>query len=349
MLKRLTPRERIALLVDQWEPAIRRAFLEAVEAIRSAISLRLLVERLERRDIAGAIDVLRIEREAFGGLEVAITDAFNAGGIATAEDMVLREPEGHRVHFRFGVRDPESEAWLRSHSAQLVAGIVDEQRESIRQVLAAGLARGDNPTRTALNIAGRVSRATGTRSGGILGLSAPHLAATEKARQALTVGDLEGMRDYLSLKRRDRRFDASIRKAIEAGKGLDRASVDRVIGRLSDSYLKLRGEVIALNETFVALGQSRHAAFRQAIAKGDVDVRDVVKTWRHTPQEHPRMQHVAMNGQTVPFHEPFVAPDGTRIMYPHAEGVPASHTLFCRCRAEYRIDYTGRLLRQRAN
>src|SRR5688572_21459619 len=135
MLKRLSQRERLALLVETWEPVIRRAFLDAVNSIRSAISLQLLVERLERHDLAGAIDVLRIEREAFGGLEVAIADAFNAGGMATVEDLRMRDPEGHRVVFRWGVRDPETEALLRNHSASLVTNLTAEQVENARIVL----------------------------------------------------------------------------------------------------------------------------------------------------------------------------------------------------------------------
>jgi hypothetical protein len=55
-----------------------------------------------------------------------------------------------------------------------------------------------------------------------------------------------------------------------------------------------------------------------------------------------------MHGQTVQFDQPFIAPDGTMIPYPHADGVPANHTLGCKCRVDYRIDYTGALIRRRA-
>lgn len=347
MLKRLGERERAALLVSEWEPRVRAAFMAAIAEIKSKITLRFVVEAMERGDISGAIDAMNIDREAFGGLETAIADAFNAGGQAAAENMALRDPEGHRVVFRWAVRNPEAEAWLRGHSAELVTNIVAEQKTNIRDALASGLMRGDNPNRTALDIVGRVSRATGTRQGGIIGLSAPHLATTERARQALLSGDPEGMRAYLQLKRRDKRFDGAIHRAIETSKPISRADVDKVIGRLSDGYLKLRADTIALHETFTALGQSRNEAFRQAIAAGKVEARDVVKTWRHTTAEHPRMQHVAMAGQTVAFDQPFVAPDGTPIAYPHADGVPASHTLGCKCRCEYRIAFAERLARSR--
>lgn len=349
MLRRLTPKERLALYVETWEPTIRAAWIAAINSIRSSITLRLVVEAMERGDIGRALDALNIEREAFGGLETAIADAFNAGGIVTAEDMNLRDPEGHRVLFRFGVRDPESEAWLRNHSSALVTRITTEQIENARTLLSEGLARGDHPTRTALNLVGRVSRVSGQRSGGLIGLSAPHRGAVEKARSAMISGDVQGMRAYLDLETRDKRFDGAIRKAIAEGRAVPRDMVAKVTGRLSDKYLKLRGDTIALHETFTALSGSRHQAFRQAIASGKVDARDIVKTWRHTSQEHPRMQHVAMNGQTVAFDQSFIAPDGTMIPYPHAEGLPTGHTLGCKCRVDYRIDYTGALIRRRAN
>jgi len=349
MLRRLTQHERLQLLLAEYEPVVRQAFLDAVADIRSTVTLRVFIERLERRDIQGAIEALNLDREAYAKLENAVANAFEGGGNAMAEDLRLRDPEGYRVVFRFAVRNPEAEAWLREHSATMVTRIIEDQRESIRTALTEGLSRGDNPRTTALDVVGRVNRVTGRREGGLIGLSAPHMQTVENARQAMLSGDVDGMRHYLTLKTRDRRFDASIRKAIAEGRAIPAADVARVTGRLSDKYLKLRGDTIALHETFQALSGSRNLAFVQAIRSGKVDARDVTKTWRHTPQEHPRMQHVQMQGQTVRFDQPFIAPDGTPIMHPHAEGVPANHTLGCKCRCDYRIDHTAALIRRRLN
>jgi hypothetical protein len=109
--------------------------------------------------------------------------------------------------------------------------------------------------------------------------------------------------------------------------------------------LKLRADTIALHETFSAMGASRDIAFRQQIEAGRVQAQHITKTWRHTPQEHPRAQHVVMHGQVVPFDQPFIAPDGTTVRYPHAPGTPTRHTIGCKCFAEYKIDFVAQLVR----
>lgn len=342
-----TSRSAFELLLDKYEEPIRAAFLAAYDDIRSRVVLKRLVERLERGDVAGAIDVLGIDRASFAALELALAEAYNGSGMVFASELKPRDPEGNRVAFQFGVRNLIAEARLRDYSATMVTGITEAQVESLRIGLSEGLARGDNPTRTALDMVGRVSRATGVRTGGYLGLSGPQERTQAKARSALISGDVEGMRDYLQLKQRDKRFDVAVMKALEAGKPLSRGDVDRVIGRLNDRQLKYRADKVALHETFAALDLSKNEAIRQAIESGKVDARDVTKGWKHTSQEHPRAQHVMMQGQTVGFDQPFVAPDGTLIPFPHAPGVPLRHTAGCKCVVTYKIDYTAALIRRR--
>jgi hypothetical protein len=346
LLKRLSPRERLEQLVSELTPMLRAAFMDAIEDIRSNIVLRRVVERLERGDIIGAIAAMHLEEAAFRPLDEAIRQAFNGGGVATIEQMpTLRDPNGHQIVIRWDARNLAAEEWLREHSATLVRNIIADQQAAIRAALAEGLARGDNPTRSALNIVGRVNRVTGRREGGILGLTAQQAAYVDSARQELLSGDPVAMRNYLERARRDKRFDRTVIKALKDGKPLSADTVGRIVGRYSDGLLKLRADTIALHETFSALGASRDIAFRQQIEAGRVQAQHVTKTWRHTPQEHPRAQHVAMQGQVVPFDQSFTAPDGTLIRYPHAPGTPTRHTIGCKCFAEYRIDFVAQMVR----
>lgn len=142
-------------LLDKYEPVIKAAFLDAFDPIKSQVVLKALVERLERGDVLGAIEVLQIEADVFGPLEIAIRDAYNAGGIDMASSLKLRDPSGARVAFYFGVRNPEAEKYLREHSSTLVTRIVDDQREGIPQALTEGLSKGQNPRQSALDVVGR--------------------------------------------------------------------------------------------------------------------------------------------------------------------------------------------------
>lgn len=348
MLKRLSSREQLTLLIAEFEPKIRDAFFAAIAEIRSAVTLRVLVERLERNDILGAVDALQIEPEAFARVEVAIAEAYNNGGLAAADGLLLRDPQGHRIAFRFGVRNPEAEAWLRSHSAALVSRIVADQREGIRIALAEGLALGNNPRTTALDVVGRINRVSGKREGGVIGLTSPQERFVAAARAELLSGDPVQLRHYLTRERRDRRFDAAVMRAIRDRKALPADTVARITGRYAARLLQLRGEQLGLNETFAALGASKHEAFRQAVAAGKLDPEFVVKTWRHFTAEHPRLQHVAMRGTAVRFDEPFVMPDGTQMMWPHDPAASAKHTVGCRCQVDYTVDYVGQFIRRTA-
>lgn len=347
MLKRLTQHERLTLLIGEFGPIIRQAFLAAIAEIKSSITLRVLVERLERNDILGAVDALQIEPEAFARVEVAIAEAYNGGGMAMAESLLLRDPQGHRIAFRFGVRNPEAEAWLRTHSAALVTRIVEDQREGIRRTLAEGLAQGNNPRATALDMVGRINRVTGRREGGIIGLTSPQERFVAAARAELLSGDPGQLRHYLTRERRDKRFDAAVMRAISSGKPVDGQTVVRMIGRYSDRLLALRGELLARTETMFALGKSRDDAIRQAIAQGKVDAAFVTKHWRSAGDNRVRHTHRALNGTSLGFYEAFQSPSGNRLRFPGDPAASSGEIAGCRCTLEYRIDYTGRLLLSR--
>lgn len=346
MLVRLTPRERFEILVGQFEPVIRKAFIEAIDDFTSNIVLRRIVERLERGDINGAISAMNLDPAAFRPLDEALRGAFNGGGVATVDAMpTFRDPNGHRIVLRWDARNLAAEQWLQDHSAQLVTGIAQDQTFAIRTALETGLARGDNPTKMAGAVVGRVSAVTGKREGGLIGLTTVQGEYVARARQELHSGEPDQLRNYLSRSRRDKRFDRTVLAAIDAGKPVSAALVDRIAGRYADSLLKLRADTIGLHETFAALGASKDIAFRQQIEKGSLRADAVTKGWKHTPQKHGREQHETMQGQVVPFDHPFTAPDGTAIAYPHAPGVPARHTLGCKCFAEYKIDFVAQLVR----
>lgn len=339
-MARRSDREIFEELLATHEPRIRDAFLDAIRDLVDNITLRVVVERLERGDVAGAINAMHLDAEAFGQLERVIADAYNDGGSATVGNLPrLTDPSGSRVVFRFNIRNPEAEAWLRSHSSTLVTRIVDDQREAIRTAFTEGLSQGINPRVSALNVVGRVSRVSNRRTGGVIGLTAQQERFVASARQELSSGDPETMAHYLTRGRRDKRFDRTIAKAIKEGKPVPPEMVAKITGRYADGLLALRGEMIGQNETATALHKATYDAVAQQIAAGKIAAQDVRKVWKHTPQERPRLNHVAMNGKSVAWGEPFTLPNGVTMDFPHDPNGPASENLFCKCMWLPKIDY----------
>lgn len=344
MLKRLTSRELLELLSATWETTIRLAWIEAVNSIRSGIVLKRIVERLERGDLPGAIRALNLDESAYSPLSEALRQAYNAGGVATVDQMpALRDPEGYRLVVRFDMRNPEAETWLRDHSSTLITRIHQDQVVAIRESLSAGLERGDNPTRTALNVVGRVNRATGRREGGVIGLTSQQARYVQSATQELLSGDPEALRHYLTRERRDKRFDKTVLKAIAEEKSLPIETVNRITGRYSDGLLKLRGDMIARTETMAALNASQVAAYRQAIGEGKIDAQAVVKVWHSARDDRVRYSHSRLNGQRVGINGRFTSPYGSQLEYPGDPKAPTFETVGCRCWMQVRVDHLAGL------
>ena len=216
-------------LAQQFEPRLRKAFLDGVDEIRNAAQIQQIAEALERGDIQAAIDALAINREAYREFEDELAKAYSDGGAAALNELgIVRSAQGQRLNIRFNARDLEAERFIREHSSQLVTRIVDDQREAIRQAMQERLSEGDNPRTTALDIVGRVDRRTQRRTGGIVGLSAPQERYIANARRELAEGQYGA---YFQRERRDRRFDATIRRAEREGRALTRQEIDRISGR----------------------------------------------------------------------------------------------------------------------
>ncbi|MET3648034.1 phage minor head protein [Phyllobacterium ifriqiyense] len=334
-------------LLDKYDQTLAEAFFQGIDAIKSQITLKIVVERLERGDIAGAVEAMQLEDEAFSALEIALREAYNAGGVSFVENLPkLKDPEGNRVIWRFGVRDYAGEAFLRDHSAQLVTRIVEDQRVAVRQALETGLSEGRNPRSTALDVVGRINRVTGKREGGIIGLTSPQERYIALARAELLSGDVTLLRNYLGRGRRVKRYDSVVLRAISDGKPIPQDMVTRMLDGYSNRLLELRGEILARTETMMAIGTARENAMRQQIDAGKVASQDVQKIWRSAADGRVRHTHRVLNGQAVGFDAAFQSVSGARLRFPGDPDAPVNEISGCRCHLEYKIDYFASVVRQ---
>ena len=328
-------------LLARWDKAIADAFLEAIAEVTNNVTLKAVSDALAAGDLDRAVQTLQIEGAAFRALDEAVRQAYISGAVdAAASIPVLRDGTGARVVFRFDVRAPSAEAWLREHS---LTRLVEEELETIRAALVSGMERGQNPRQAALDIVGRLDRVSNRRVGGVIGLTGPQKHTMDWVRAGFAESDPEALSRYLGLKARDRRFDRIIEQAISDGK-LAKADADRISGRLADRYLKLRGDMIGRTESLAALNGGRTEAFRQAAGKAGVDGMRITRVWSATGDARVRDSHREMDGQTVRgLNTPFVAPSGARMMHPGDSSLGASgaDVIQCRCRVNLRVDWFG--------
>lgn len=342
-MAKLSNRSRIEQLTDKFEPQLKLAFLDAVADITKRAELKRIVERLERGDIPGAIDAVHLDPAAFRTLDNAIAAAFDGGGASAVGALPkLTDPQGNRFVVRWDARNLRAEAWLRNHSSTLITRITEDMRTSVRTVLEQGLIDGRNPRSTALDVIGRINRATGRREGGIVGLTSQQSGYVSNALAELSSADPDVMANYFTRVRRDRRFDAAVRKAMNEGRAIDAELRSRIIGRYSDRLLQLRGETIARTETMAALNQSGIEAMRQAVDTGAVKADTVTKVWHTARDPRVRDSHADQDRQSVGLEGAF----SNGLMYPGDPAGGAHETSNCRCWMETRIDFTAGLIEE---
>lgn len=331
-------RRAFAEATKAMEPAIRRAFLQAIADVRSVAQYRLVEAAIERGDIQGALDVLRLGSEFFAPLDRALDDVFRAGAAYQLGTLPKRMPTsgGGPLIVRFQGRNPRAEEAVRRIGGDLIQEILEDQRTLVVEAVRNGIEVGRGPRQTALDIVGRVG-ANGRRSGGLIGLHSKDARAVQRARDELAGGSA----DYFRRAGRDRRFDGTVRKAMREGRALSQADIDRIAGRYSDRLLKLRGDTIARTETIKAFGAGRYEGVAQLIDTGQVSARHVTLVWDATGDARTRPDHMTMEGQTVIFGFPFVFPDGSRALFPGdtSLGASAKQTIQCRCYVQIKIDW----------
>jgi len=323
--------DRIERLMKDWEPRLRKAFLQAVKEHRSRIKVSDLVALLKAGDIEGAVRFVGLEPAAFLPLDRAIEAAYVAGGVDANQGIGLRIAP-------FDIRAPGARSFLESHTTDLIRQITEDQRAMIRDVLAPlrnplgadPMLTGDTPQKLALDLVGRVSKVTGQREGGLLGLTSQQAQWAVNYERELIEADPAA----ITRKLRDKRFDRTVQKAIKAGTPIPAETRQAMVATYRNRALLLRANTIALNEASTALHASQIEAWEQAIARGAVAESAVRRFWITAGDDHVRPTHrmvPGMNKAGVGLHEPFQTPKGPT-MQPGWSFDPG-----CRCRVRVRV------------
>lgn len=325
--------------LDKIMPGMARAFEEAVADIRSGARLTTLEAAIERGDIQGALEALRLSDAFFAPLDRKIDEAYHAGGVWGLSQL----PPKRLRHTGLGVvrfqgRHPRAEAWIKRAAGDLIQEITQDQKDMVLGVILRGLETGRGPRNLALDLIGR--KVGNSRHGGLIGLTSKQAEYVQGARAQLEALD----RGYFTRTLRDRRYDRTIAKAIREGRPLAKADIDKITGRYSDRLLKMRGETIARTENLRALNAGRNEGIHQLVESGGVPQEAVTMIWEATtPSGRTRDTHRALHGARVKLGGLFVSPSGAQLAHPGdtSHGAGPEEVCNCRCTVRAHINWAS--------
>jgi hypothetical protein len=225
--------------------------------------------------------------------------------------------------------NPRLEQFAITLTSTRIREIDQTTRDTIRQVLQRGLTAGDDPFAIARQIRSSI------------GLTRRQEAAVSNYERMLRALDPEA----LDRKLRDRRSDGTVERAIRNDKTLTEAQIRSLVDRYRDRYVKYRANVIARTESIRAVQGAQWELFQDMINKGQIDARQVRRTWIHTGDAHVRNAHLqipSLNPRGVGQAETFTSPLGP-ILYPGDPSALAANTIQCRCAVFARIIDRGLL------
>lgn len=317
----MTDAQRIEQLLAGQEHRIRRAFLQFVRMAESEVAMKEIIRRLERGDIDGALLVVDSHVARMGDLLPAIAATV---GQATAAELAALAPN-IAIAISFDPSFPRAAELIRSNRARFVREITQGQRQAILRALSRAYREG----------AGTAEAARAFR--GAIGLTAYQEQVLANYRNSL----MTRSSDALSRALRDRRFDRTVRRAIELDEPLSPDQIDKMTEASRRKMLAMRADNIARTEGVRATNEAREEASRQMMDQIGLDPAKFKRKWNATMDRRVRDFHASMNGQLRGKDEPFRDGHGNLLRYPGDPKAPAETTINCRCTLTFQVDFNA--------
>lgn len=300
-------------IAAKFEPRISATFRAAVDAMRAKIDATALRAAVDRGDMAAVLRVVGLADDTgvFDRLMEPLRRAFEAGGAAAPQQQAVSS-----ATFAYDRDTPRTVRAMRDYGLALIRQITEDTRGAVREVMTEQLNAGVNP------------RAVATRIGDIVGLTSHQAAQVARYRAALVEGDMKA----LAMKLRDKRFDATVARAIREGGRVPADRIGQLVGRYAERMRRFRGETIARTESIRAVNLGAHQGMRQAIDGGHLPETGLTRRWVVAKDERtcPVCREIArLNKRGVPFETPFRAPTGSLMR-------PPAHPN-CRCVVTYAL------------
>ena len=237
---------RLTRLASAAEKRLRNRLYDAILFAKEDGSLAEIAALIEAGRFDEVLELAAANVSARLAEEVAVVYA--ASGAATGDAI----RDSLNVSIGFNQVNNRAVRFLQEERFRLVEGFTAEQRRATRDAMADGTARGLNP----------VDQARAFRDS--IGLTQKQQAAVVNFRRLLEGGSSEA----LSRQLRDKRFDATIRRAQSSGEPLTSEQIDRMVSRYAARYVKYRSEVIGRTEALRAVRAADDEMYQQAVETG---------------------------------------------------------------------------------
>lgn len=281
-----------------------------------AAAYRSWIDRL----LGNADKPIQLGDDLAAALAPGLTQAFAEGATQPPVEP-LSGPPSYRIDVDFDKLNPAVRRHMADYALDRIVEITAAQREAIRSVLMQqSVLQGIGPRDAARSV--RQS----------IGLTLYQTGVVQRFRMELVNLDPK----VFERKLRDKRYDRTIRRAIETNTPLTEEQIDAMVDAYHRRMLALRAETIARTESIRATSYGA-VARAQDVLDGHPEL-DVIKIWIATDDNRTRDTHRDLDKKEVQgITTPFLTSAGNLLKWPVDQDAVADETINCRCAIGYRF------------
>jgi len=301
-----------------WAVVMRRAAVMNPELAASILAaFQILRDNLSDAELARALDLGFAEQIAAQIITAAawnaavqpVRDQIRRGIVQSVKyfqrDLPKPPPAIRNLGVTFDYLSPKVIDAIRALESRVLTDLEASTRETVRAFIENGLRDGTGP----------ITMARDLRS--MIGLGPTQMQEVLNFRDALAGANGRSIRDYTL---RNRVVDRLLAKG-----PLTPEQIDRYTEVYRTRRIAQNAETIARTASLDAQKLGNQLSWQDAIDKGIVDGDRTRKTWVGVMDDRERPEHVEMEGETVPFDEPFS----------NGQMTPGDDEYNCRCIARY--------------
>lgn len=277
---------------------ILKAFAVLRDSLPEAEIARILADPYAIEIITQQILSDKVLDQAFAPVQQRIQETTAQGMSYFAKGIPLGEAAtSATVIGAFNVLNPDVITAIQTLNTKVIQSLKDDVRESVRASIQANLE------------AGKASSTVAREIRHVIGLGPSQVQQVENYRQALIDG-----KSVSQWTLRDKRMNPKTP-----------AQIEKAVAAYRQRRIAQNAQTVAKTATLDAFKQGQDLSWRQAVDRGIVDGTRLTKRWSGVGDDRERPSHIAMEGDTVPYDQP----------YSNNQMFPGQDEYGCRCLSIY--------------